>query len=915
MEAFEELLRHLPGDTGMAFVFVQHLAPGHPSLLVELLVRSAEMPVCEAKEGERAKPNHVYVIPPNAGLSISKGLFRLTPRAEAGVVPMPVDDFLLALARERRHQSIGIILSGNASDGTLGLKAIKAEGGVTFAQDGKSAKFPGMPRSAISSGSVDFIMTPPKMAEQLAKMARHPLTAAASPKRRATRSSAASDGLRAVFSAVKKATGVDFGLYKRGTIQRRIQRRLGLHRMTGLKDYVNLLRGDPNECRQLMEDFLIHATSFFRDPAVFESLKRNVFPKILRNKSLRNPCRIWVPGCSSGQEAYSIAMGLVETKKRPPVKIFATDISDLSIERARKGVFKANEVSGVSEARLRRFFTTTNDGHEVNKEIRDLCVFGRHDLIREPPFSNMDLISCRNLFIYLGPNVQDSIVPLLHHALHPDGFLLLGTAESLGPFQHLFRLVDAKSKLYVKKAFGTADTVEESKEERNVFQAPAGGDKRPEDGDQDGRLRRALEATKETIEQVMMRFEETNEELQATNEELTASNEELQSTNEELETAKEELQSTNEELTTLNEELQNKNLELNLAREFADSIVETIREPLLILDRDLRVVRANSSFFATFKLTAHETEKKHLYGLAGGQWNIPRLRTLLEKIIPRNKEISNFEIEHDFPGIGHRTLLLNARQILRQAGEPPMILVAIDLLTMENRVTKKIVEYSEGDKQRIGKDLHDGLGQSMTGIALLSRSLEKRLAGLGTRESQVAPLLKDAAKITRLVKQGIFEISRLARGLTPIALENIGLIPALAEAAEQVKALFGVKCDFECKEERITSDPRYKVNLYYIAQEAINNAIRHGKAKRIKVRLERQRMKRGETIVLSVSDNGLGLPKKFEKREGMGLRIMRYRASDIGGILEIRQRAGGGTLITARCPSPEAGLRVGKSPS
>ncbi len=917
LEAFEALLRHLPGDTGMAFVFIQHLAPGHPSLLVELLLRSSKMPVREAKEGDLAKPDHVYIIPPNAGLTISGGVFHVTSRKGARVVPMPVDVFLFSLAKERRHRSIGIILSGNASDGTLGLKAIKDEGGVTFAQDFDTAKFQGMPRSATDSGSVDFVLTPLEMAEKLARIARRPLTAAAIRKRQTSRSSATPEGLQAVFSIIKRATGVDFSLYKRGTVLRRIQRRLDLHRMTTLQEYMEILRGNPKESKQLMEDFLIHVTSFFRDPPVFQNLMENVFHRILKNKNLRRPCRIWVPGCSAGEEAYSIAMGLVEAfgrtgrkVKKLPVKIFATDISDLSIERARKGVFKKNEVSGVSKTRLRRFFTKTKDGYEVNNEIRSLCVFGKHDLIREPPFANMDLISCRNLFIYLGPNVQEKIVPFLHHSLHPNGFLLLGREETVGPFPHLFQLVDKRTKLYVKKTSGIRKSVEETNKEKNkeknVFRVPEGGEIRLDEGAHDDQLRKALEATKKTIDDVIVRFEVTNEELQATNEELNATNEEMQSTNEELVTTQEELQSTNEELTTLNEELQNRNLEVTLAREFADSIIETIREPLLVLDSELKVVRANASFYTSFKLTVLETEKKHIYGLANGQWNIPRLRILLEKIIPRKKEISNFEIEHDFPGIGYRTVLLNARQISRHGSQDkgaPMILVAIDLLTMENRVTKKIVEYSEGEKQRVGKDLHDGLGQNMTGIALLSRSLEKRLAGKGAQESQAS---KTAAKITRLVKQGIFEISRLARGLTPIALENIGLIPALAEAAEQVKALFGVKCVFECKEETITANPRYKVNLYYIAQEAINNAIRHGKAKRIKVRLERQTMKKGEGIVLSISDDGLGLPKNYEKREGMGLRIMKYRASDIGGILEIRQRTRGGTVITVRCPLTES---------
>lgn len=909
----------------MAFVFVQHLAPGHPSLLVELLLRTSKMPVCETRDGERVKPNHVYVMTPSVGLTISNGTFSVTSRKKGVAAPLPIDVFLQSLAKERRHQSMGVILSGNASDGTLGLKAIKAAGGMTFAQDEKTAKFYGMPRSAAESGAVDFVLTPHKIAENLARMARYPV-ASAWKKKRLISQLMTPEELQTVLSAIRSTTGVDFSPYKRGTILRRIQRRLDLHRVTSLQEYVSLLRSDASESNQLMEDFLIHVTSFFRDPSVFEYLKKNVFPVILKGKSRQRPCRVWVPGCSTGEEAYSIAMGLLEVCGRKglmgrhiPIKIFATDISAMSIDRARRGVFQEDEVSDIPAARLRRFFTRTKGVYEIKKEVRDLCVFGRHDLICEPPFSNMDFISCRNLFIYFGPKTQEKVVPLLHAAIHPHGFLLLGRAESLGPFSNLFQLVDKKSKIYLKRdAAGRPESSLESqkglawrdgkmknddKENRKVDRLV----RMQQLGEisQDGQLRKALEATKKTIDDVITRFEETNEELQAANEELHDSNEAIQSTNEELETAKEELQSaneelqsSNEELTTLNEEIQNRNIELDVAREFADSIVETIREPLLILDSDLKVERANAVFYKSFNLTAPETEKHHIYNLAGGQWDIPRLRVLLEKIIPRKKEISNFEIEHDFPGVGSRTLLLNARQIARADGSPPRILVAIDLLTMENRVTKKIVEYSEGEKQRVGKDLHDGLGQSMTGIALLSKSLEKKLVGKEMPES------KDAAKITQLVKQGIFEINRLARGLTPIALENVGIVAALAEAAAHVKAFFGVNCVFECKEEVIALEPRRDVNLYYIAQEAINNAIRHGRAKQVRVRLER-RVKNGNELVLSISDNGSGLPKKFEKKEGMGLRIMRYRASDIGASFEIHPGVIDGVVVMVRYPITE----------
>lgn len=340
LEALEGFLHHLPMDTGMAFVFVQHLMPGHPSLLVELLPRSATIPVSEAQEGDVVKPDHLYVIPPNANLTIAGYIFHVTPRkkTKGHTISMPVDTFFISLAKEHRQQSIGIILSGSASDGTLGMKTIKAYGGLTFAQNLDTAKFNGMPESAINSGSVDFILTPQKIAKKLAKMAQHPrLTRALSMRQNLPLK--VNGELQDVFAILKKATGVDFSFYKSGTILRRIQRRLILHRKTTLRDYLKLLRGNPGESQLLLEDFLIHVTSFFRDPPVFKSLKENVFQKILKGKSSRNPCRIWVPGCSTGEEAYSIAIGLLETSATPPPSRFSPRTSAITPLRRPGKVF------------------------------------------------------------------------------------------------------------------------------------------------------------------------------------------------------------------------------------------------------------------------------------------------------------------------------------------------------------------------------------------------------------------------------------------------------------------------------------------------------------------------------------------------------------------------------------------------
>lgn len=455
LEAFTELLQALPSDTGMAFVFVQHLDPKHVSLLTELLQRHTSMRVQEAVHGCKIEPNQLYVIPRNTHMSLVRGVLTLTPRHMAASPHMPIDPFLRSVATDQKSKAIGVILSGNASDGTLGMMAIKAEGGITFVQSTETAKHDGMPRAAIAAGCVDFILPPKEIARELARLGRHPYTGPAQPAVENVILPDTPDGMGRVLGLVRKSTGVDFSYYKTSTIRRRILRRMALRRIEALDGYIAKLRSDPTELPALYEDMLINVTQFFRDPEVFEHLKTSVFPKILPRADTSGSIRIWVPGCSSGEEVYSLAMVLLEfldeRKHEIGIQIFGTDISERSLEKARSGVYPPSIVHDVSPERLRRFFTKVDSSYQISKRVREMCVFAKQNLVKDPPFSKLDLISCRNVLIYLGPALQKRVIPIFHYALKPDSFLLLGTSETIGAFGELFTAVDKKSKLYERR--------------------------------------------------------------------------------------------------------------------------------------------------------------------------------------------------------------------------------------------------------------------------------------------------------------------------------------------------------------------------------------------------------------------------------------------------------------------------------
>ncbi len=937
LEAFSQLLEHLPSTTGMAFVLIQHLDPTHASQLPEILARKSAMPVREVHGDTAVEPDHVYVTPASNNLRIENGVLSAVTRPTgAGVRNMPIDDFLESLAKERGNLAFGIILSGTASDGTLGLKAIKAEGGITLAQEPGSAKFDGMPSSAIAAGAVDFVLTPEAIAKQLVSLASHPYLShgpAAEPHEEIA--PLAGGDLNPIFAVLRTATGIDFTYYKHNTILRRIERRMALHGMASLKDYARKLRQDAAETKILAQEFLINVTAFFREPETYKTLKDTVFPALLENRAHDDPIRVWIPGCSTGEEAYSIAIVLTEFLEEHGascgIQIFATDLSDSVIERARSGVYLENAVSGVSAERLRRFFISKNRVYQINQSIRGACVFAKQDLTKDPPFSKIDLISCCNLLIYLGPLLQKRAISLFHYALKPGGFLVLGSSESIGSYADSFQTVDRKQRIYSKKISsvpsaldlsgntrGRASPAGESASEEGAggmksvqkfvdrmllaeysppgvivddalrviqvrgdtgsyLQLPPGDpttdltrlvkpgllaplkaairkarhDKAPvaETGlqvrdsghtrdvdlrvlpirDPNGKeqcwlilfeekpqgkggartkgklairpkstrdhdtilhLEQELRATRDYLQSIV-------ESQEAATEELRSANEEAQATNEELDTAKEELQASNEELNTVNDELrarnleqgalnsdlrkllesinvplvmvgknlhirwftpamesllhllptdqgrpitdlhsaaipnfrdlllaalageQNKNIEMQSptgrwlslrilpyrgpdnsidgaiatlvdiddikrARDFAEAVVATVREPLLVLDAGLRVRTANQAFYGLFQMESKDVVGRQIYDIAALRWDTPKLRELLEDILPRRTVMMDFELEHTYPGIGLRTMLLHAREIRQGDGER-MILLAISDVTAARR--------------------------------------------------------------------------------------------------------------------------------------------------------------------------------------------------------------------------------------
>ncbi len=861
LEAVTELLQNLPPDTGMAFIFVQHLSPDYKSMLVSLLAKSTKMVVQEIEDMDRMEPNNLYVIPYNKGIEVTDGHIQLIPRSKNGPA-MSIDILFTSLAETHKEDAIGVVLSGNASDGTQGLKMIKQEGGITFAQD-NSAKYSSMPESAINEGVADFILSPKEIALELGRIARH--IVGKNKSRKAWDGTIIEDDstdLKIVLKLLCEGVGVDFTHYKMNTIKRRILRRMFFYKFTTLRQYVKLLKANEREIRVLYNDLLINFTDFFRDADAFQYFKTTLFPRLLKGKAPNETLRIWVAACSTGQEAYSMAMLLIEILgdkySGKQVQIFATDLSEDAIRKARLGVYSKQEVSGISPKRLQRFFTEDSGNYKVIKSVRDLCTFAPHNILSNPPFSRIDFISCCNLFIYLEAAMQRKALTTFHYALNDGGFLILGKSENMASSK-LFSSKDRQHKIYTRKdgfrslpdlnmpAPHPLIAVREEQPQKmdqdqqfadlpdttinsilfsrylpayvvinyamNIVEFKGATEKflqhttgkatlhilnmaRAEiafelldginkavqtkreirksgielkDGAESSvvsidilplklvgeepmllivfteqlhvavhigntnktaltqkntnikRLKEELVVVRAELVSVSEEKEKSNKVLQAAQEEILSSNEEFQCMNEELETSKEEIESANEELITTNQELQTRNDQVVEAYELSEAIVTTLHEPMLILDKNLRVKSANNAFYKNFQVQQQDTEGKLLYELGNHQWDIPQLRELLEDIIPKESFFYDYEITHMFPHIGKKTMLLNGRQIVQKLQHEQLILLAFTDTTERNRKGKAELEGLE----EIISDRTAELKQSYQSLEEKNISLEK----------------------------------------------------------------------------------------------------------------------------------------------------------------------------------------------
>jgi two-component system CheB/CheR fusion protein len=452
LEAYTELLQELPPDPGLALLVVSHLDPGHQSHLPEILGRASKMPVAEVSEGMRVEIDRVYVMPPGTSMALTDGHLTLTPRGPRPAAHMPIDHLFRSLADIQKARAVGVVLSGNGSDGAIGLHTIKAVGGMTFAQDEESAKHPSMPRSASLDGSVDHVMRPREIARELARIARHPYARQDEPP--VPPAAPEGDPIAEIISLLRTRTSVDFAHYKQTTIRRRILRRMALRNIEDPRAYLDVLKADAAEVQKLYSDFLIRVTQFFRDPEAYEAIKEKVFPALIDGRPAGNVVRIWVAGCSTGEEVYSLAMSLLEyldgRPEGPTVKILATDLNEAALEKARAGLYLDNIESDVSPERLRRFFVRSDGHYQISKAVRELCVFSRHNMTTDPPFSRLDLVSCRNVLIYMDAALQKRVLPLLHYALNPGGFLFLGSSENVGTAADLFEVVDTKNRIFAR---------------------------------------------------------------------------------------------------------------------------------------------------------------------------------------------------------------------------------------------------------------------------------------------------------------------------------------------------------------------------------------------------------------------------------------------------------------------------------
>jgi two-component system, chemotaxis family, CheB/CheR fusion protein len=1093
LEAISEFLMALPPQSAMAYVVIQHLDPEHKSLLPEILAKKTKMSVELIHDGLVVQANQVYVIPPNTALTLSEDRFQLTRRASEGP-HHPVDVFFSSLAEARADAAIGVVLSGADSDGSLGVQQIKHNGGITFAQQPESAKFASMPQNAIDTGCVDFVLRPSAIAQELMRLGSHPYLRhlPSSPVDSPQIGEGADEAdFKRVFRRLRSAHGVDFSNYKRSTLQRRLGRRMAVRKIDRLSDYVTALEDEPAELSALYQDFLIRVTRFFRDPESFDILSAHVFPRVCEGRSPNDPVRIWIPGCASGEEVYSIAIALVEyLGDRLPsvgIQIFGTDVSEVEIEKARAGRYLANIAEEVSGERLQRFFVKEDNHYRIAKSLRDLCIFARHDITRDPPFSRLDLVSCRNLLIYLGAAAQRRVMQVFHYSLRPQGFLLLGHSESVGSGD-FFELIDKQQRLYSRKPIAPSVALalrqrgagpEEYQNTATEIEAPfveidsaqreadrlllahyapasllvdeeltilqfrgetspyiehASGSSslnlqrvvRPEliveispaiaearetgstvqrtgltiddrtdlvlkviplrassayqcylivledaahrglsrrrvqqpasatlsESEKDRRLaqlERDIAATREYMQSTIEEHEAVKEELKSAHEEVLSANEEFHSTNEELETAKEEMQATNEELIITNDELRNRNRELAVingelrkaeamserARGFADAIVRTVREALLVLDEQMYILRANDAYYARFNTLPEETEGRLLQQALDGKFSAPELLERLAAVPNRNVALEDFEIAYSDPAAGPRVLRLNARKVPGDERRENLILLTMEDITLERMHSKQaemeaqehrnevahllrvasIGELSAALSHELHQPLTAILANAQTAQHLLSEKFE-----LDEMRSILSDIVADDRRASqvisglhKLLKKREFELEKLdANDLIQEVLKLMNhelrarQIRVSRDLAPGLPAVLGDRVQLQ----------QVLINLIFNANEAMSHQAEKTRKLTLKSHHE------GGVVQISVADTGGGIPpgdeeKIFEryhttKSQGLGLGLSLSRSILLahGGRLWAENQEAGGAALHLTLPEWKDGANL-----
>lgn len=1064
LDAFRKTLSAIPPDSGMAYVVVQHLSPDYDSNLPEILSHSTKLPVHEIINDIHLEPNHVYVIPENNDLITVDGVLKLETRKRHSKNNI-IDTFFMSLAEVHKSFAAGIVLSGTAFDGTLGLKRIKEEGGITIAQEPETAAFKGMPQNAIDADAVDFILPPEDIPAKLVAIRdSYETNFGYSDDDHIPQNE--EETLNQIVNLVFLRSGNDFRNYKQPTIRRRIARRMVLLRKETLLDYYHNLRIDKTEQDALFNDLLIPVTYFFRNHEFFEALPKEVFPQLVQN-AVNNNLRIWVAGCSTGEEAYSLAICLHEylsekNLKDIKVQIFASDISDRCIAKARSAIYSQQDVQNISEARLTNYFSKRDGHYHINKVIRDMCVFAIHNFIKDPPFAKIDMVSCRNVLIYLNSYLQNKVLGAFHYALKEKGFLLLGKSETAANMANLFEPVGRHDKIYVRKfaagryvseafkpaqvnarekpqplekkilesdfrklaseiifanytpagviinehneivhfhgdtsffllqspgkpnfnilkmaregiSFELRNALLQVKEQKEVVKkdnitvkgmpymasfeiVPLNNDdhhllvlfhkKSLPDIDSAGKQKRKsadqlriqqleseLSQLRDDIKRVTEEQQTAFEELQTTNEELLSSSEELQALNEELETSTEELQSNNEELLCVNDELLDRQEQLISLRNYSESIVKTIREPLIIIDHDFTIKTANPAFYKYFDTTETHTEGHSFFQIGNCQWDIPEFKRLMQQMLENTTSVKDFRVETICPGIGKKIMMVNARHIVdsKPAG---MLLIAMEDITDIIKANERLVAKNEElkmhndqlqafsssashDLQEPLRKIHMFCSRILEDDKTLSKTtvfaMERVMNSIENMQGLISDLInftktaivdkKDYKKtdLNAVLKKTLFDIK------DSIAERNakvtVGLLPNLVAVPHQMNQLFTNLIINSIKYTKDDVVPQIKIEAITASPEEIDmiggcNDIEYTK--------------------ITVSDNGIGFNQKYANRifdpfyrlhskdayrgSGLGLTLSKKIVLNHKGFITVDSKEDEGTVFTIYLP-------------